>query len=126
MLAPLALIDVLAGIPDPRDRRGIRHPLNAILSLAVLAMLTGCKSLTAIAQFGRDKGFSLAHALGFRRGKTPSVSTFSEVFRALDVVAFESALSGWVVSRTPQLQVPQSNFSGLASDMQWRGRCRMS
>src|ERR1700722_16896667 len=67
----LALLDVLASIPDPRGRTGKRHPLNAILSLAVLAMMTGCKGVNAIAQFGRDRGFALAHALGFRRGKTP-------------------------------------------------------
>ena len=71
MSTPLALLDVLAQIPEPRDPRGVRHPLSAILSLAVLALLTGAKSYSAIAQFGRDKGFALAHALGFRRGKTP-------------------------------------------------------
>jgi hypothetical protein len=47
MSTPLALLDVLAQIPDPRDPRGIRHPLSAILSLAVLAMLTGAKSYSA-------------------------------------------------------------------------------
>jgi DDE_Tnp_1-associated/Transposase DDE domain len=101
MSTPLALLDVLAQIPDPRDRRGIRHPLSAILSLAVLAMLTGAKSYSAIAQFGRDKGFALAHALGFRRGKTPCTSTFSELFRILDIDAFETGISGWVASRLP-------------------------
>ena len=101
MPAPLALLDVLAQIPDPRDPRGVRHPLSAILSLAVLAMLTGVKSYTGIAQFGRDKGFPLAHALGFRRGKTPAVSTFSELFRVLDIDAFEATLSRWIASRLP-------------------------
>jgi hypothetical protein len=95
------LLEVLASVPDPRDRRGVRHPLAAILALAVLAMLTGCKSYTAIAQFGRDKGFGLAWALGFRRGKTPTKSTLSDLFRALDVRAFEAALSRWVASRLP-------------------------
>ena len=99
--APLALLDILAHIPDPRDPRGTRHPLSAILSLTVLAMLTGVKSLAGIAQFGRDKGSTLAHALGFRRGKTPAKSTFSELFRALDINAFEAALSRWVLSRLP-------------------------
>jgi predicted transposase YbfD/YdcC len=101
MPAPLALLEVLAQVPDPRDHRGIRHPLGAILSLAVIAMLTGVRSYTGIAQFGRDKGFALAHALGFRRGKTPAVSTFSELFRALDIGAFEAALSRWIASRLP-------------------------
>jgi DDE family transposase len=97
--APLSLLEVLAGVPDPRDPRGVRHPLAAVLSLAVLAMLTGAKSYSAIAQFGRDRGFALAWALGFRRGKTPTKSTLSELFRALDVTAFEAALSRWVASR---------------------------
>jgi hypothetical protein len=104
MAISLSLLEVLAQVPDPRCRRGRRHPLTAILSLAVLAMLTGCHSYTAIAQFGRDKGFALAHALGFRRGKTPTTSTFSLIFRALDVVAFEAALSRWVATHVPAAQ----------------------
>ena len=99
MSSPLSLLDVLAEIPDPRHRRGIRHPLSAILGLAVLAMLSGCKSYQAIAQFGRDKGFALAHALGFRRGKTPTKATYSILFRRLDVIAFEAALARWIASR---------------------------
>jgi hypothetical protein len=101
MPASLALLDLLAQVPDPRDPRGVRHPLSAVLALAVLAMLTGVKSYTGIAQFGRDKGAALAHALGFRRGKTPATSTFSEVFRILDIDAFEAILSRWIASRLP-------------------------
>jgi DDE family transposase len=101
MSAPLSLPEALAQIPDPRSRQGRRHPLSAILSLAVLAMLTGCKTYEAIAQFGRQRGFALAHALGFLRGKTPCKSTLSLLFRALDAAAFEAALSAWVASRLP-------------------------
>ena len=97
--APLSLLECLASVPDPRSRRGRRHPLPAILSLAVLAMLTGAKGYSAIAQFGRDKGHRLAWALGFTRGKTPTKSSFSVLFRRLDVAAFEAALSRWVASR---------------------------
>jgi DDE_Tnp_1-associated/Transposase DDE domain len=101
MTAPLTLLQALAQLPDPRDPRGRRHPLTAILALAVLAMLTGCKSYEAIAQFGRDKGPALAHALGFRRGKTPCKSTFSVLFRVLDIDAFEAILSNWIATRLP-------------------------
>jgi hypothetical protein len=104
MSTPLSLLEVLAQVPDPRSRHGRRHPLSAILALAVLAMLSGCKSYQAIAQFGRDKGFTLAHALGFTRGKTPTKSTFSVLFRILDVPAFEEILSRWIASRVPEGQ----------------------
>jgi hypothetical protein len=102
MSVPLSLLTVLAEVPDPRSRHGRRHPLSAILSLTVVAMLSGAKSYEAIAQFGRDKGFALAHALGFTRGKTPTKSTFSVLFRMLDVQAFEQALSRWIASRLPE------------------------
>jgi hypothetical protein len=97
-----SLLAVLAEVPDPRSRHGRRHPLSAVLSLAVVAMLSGAKSYEAIAQFGREKGFALAHALGFTRGKTPTKSTFSVLFRVLDVQAFERALSRWIASRLPE------------------------
>jgi hypothetical protein len=86
--------------------------LNAILGLAVLAMLCGCKSYAAIAQFGRDKGFALAHALGFRRGKTPTKSTYSVLFRRLDVVAFENTLGRWLTTRLPDTATAVINLDG--------------
>src|SRR5215204_686297 len=101
MSTSLSLLEALAQVPDPRGRKGQRHPLSAILGLAVVAMLTGCKSYSAIAQFGREKGFALAHALGFRRGKTPTKSTYSTLFRRLDVTAFEAVLARWTASRLP-------------------------
>jgi hypothetical protein len=102
----LSLIEVLAEVPDPRSRHGRIHPLPAILALTVLAMLRGCKGPVAIAQFGRDHGAALAHALGFRRGKTPGASCLSELFSRLDAVAFEAVLSRWIRSRTPPAATP--------------------
>jgi hypothetical protein len=75
-------------------------------------MLGGAKSYQAIAQFGREKGFALAHALGFTRGKTPTKSTFSVLFRMLDVQAFEQALSRWIASRLPEGQEKPISLDG--------------
>jgi hypothetical protein len=100
-MTPLSLLEALADVPDPRSRHGRRHPLRAILALTVLAMLRGCKGPTAISQFGRDHGAELAHALGFLRGKTPAPSCLSDLYAALDPVAFEAALSRWIASRSP-------------------------
>ena len=72
MMAPLSLLEALADVPDPRSRHGQRHPFHALLALTVLAMLHGCNGPVAISQFGRDRGKSLAYALGLWRGKSPA------------------------------------------------------
>src|SRR3954453_18299205 len=91
------LLPYLQGIPDPRQASGRRHPLAAILALRCAAMLAGCASLLAIAEWGRDPhaGAPLAQQLGFTRERTPCVATLHRVFRRLDVAAFERAVSAW-------------------------------
>lgn len=98
-MPPLSLVTVLSELPDPRHRQGKIHPLPAVLSLVVLGLLMGRKSLSSLARLGRQYGVPLAHALGFRRGKTPSKSTLSEILRALDADRLEALFSRWVCSR---------------------------
>jgi hypothetical protein len=98
-MSALSLVDVLARMPDPRSRHGQYHPLPAILGLVVLAMLMGRTSLIGIARFGRQYGYQLAWALGFRRGKTLSVSTLSRTLRRLDANKLEDLIAEWIGSR---------------------------
>jgi hypothetical protein len=91
------LLPYLRTIPDPRQPAGRRHPLEAVLALACAAMLAGCDSLLAIAEWGRDPhaGAPLAARLGFTRTRTPCGATLHRVFRRLDVTAFEAAVGRW-------------------------------
>jgi hypothetical protein len=98
-MAPLNLCESLASLDDPRSRHGQFHPLSAVLGLVVLALLLGRTSLAGIARFGRQHGSALAWALGFRRGKTPAVSTLSRTLRRLDATQLESLLADWLKSR---------------------------
>lgn len=45
---------MLARVADPRHRRGVRHRLTVILSLAVCGVLAGARSFTAIAEWAAD------------------------------------------------------------------------
>jgi len=94
----LALVEVLADIPDFRQSRGKRHPLHAILSLAIAAMLCGYKSYSAMAEWGRNYGQELSTALGFTHTKTPCAATLHNIFRSLDRQLFDSKLGQWVES----------------------------
>lgn len=90
-----SLLAAFARVPDPRKRRGRRHPLPAMLALSTAAMLCGARSLYAIWQWGRLQDPLVVAALGFTRPQTPAVSTLHEVFSHLDVAAFEAAVQGW-------------------------------
>lgn len=93
------LFEALATLPDPRSRHGLIHPLPAVMGLVALAMLMGRTSLRGIARFGRQYGAPLAHALGFRRGKTPAASSLSITLRRLDAEQIEAILSEWICGR---------------------------
>lgn len=100
---PRPLIEVLAAIPDVRSRRGKRHPLSAILAMACCAMLCGYRSYSAIAEWGRNYGTSIAHALGFTH-TPPCAATLHTVFRHVDRDDLEERLGTWaesVVVSTP-------------------------
>ena len=47
------LLEILSEVPDPRNAKGKRHPLCAILALSVIAIMCGYRSYSAIAQWGR-------------------------------------------------------------------------
>ena len=61
------LLQRLAQVPDPRDRRGLRHPLAGVLALATAAVLTGARSLAAITEWAADAPPLVLAALGVRR-----------------------------------------------------------
>jgi hypothetical protein len=99
MSKAVSLLEAFGRVPDPRDAQGRRHPLPAILALAAVAMLSGARSLYAIAQFGRDHGKAFAAALGFTRDVPPCCSTLHYLFAALDRKAFERAIRRWTAGR---------------------------
>jgi hypothetical protein len=111
MDATPSLFDLLGQVPDPRRAEGKRHPLPAVLSLLVLAMLAGMRGLQGIVDFGRNLPPDVVAALGFTRPKTLAKSTLSEILRAIDVGAFESVVSRWL-----QAQAIGRGWTAIAVD----------
>lgn len=118
----LALLqECLATVTDPRHRRGIRHPLLAVLSLTVLALMAGQSSLSAIWRWGGLHPELLA-ALGLRC--SPSVATLSRLLRAVSVLQVREALQTFtrqlhpqrLATRTTAARPPALEFGALAAD----------
>ena len=96
---PARLLPVLAAIPDPRARRGVRHRLAVILSLAVCAVLAGARSFTAIAEWAADADQGTRDALGVT-GAVPCESTFRRTLQHLHADALDEAAGSWAQQRT--------------------------
>ncbi|MEW2044017.1 transposase family protein [Streptomyces sp. NPDC005529] len=43
-------MEFLAQVPDPRDPRGVRRPLAAVLALTACAVLAGARSLLEVSE----------------------------------------------------------------------------
>jgi DDE_Tnp_1-associated len=65
-------------VPDPRVGGGRRHPLVAILAMAAAAVLTGARSVAAVAEWDSDTPQPVRAALGARREAPDRYSAPSE------------------------------------------------
>lgn len=82
------LLACFTAIPDPRDKRGIRHSLATILGLCTAAVLSACLTLTDITAWITAADQELLAALGCRRGTDnrytpPHPDTVERVIAAL-------------------------------------------
>ncbi|WP_328748136.1 ISAs1 family transposase [Streptomyces sp. NBC_00285] len=93
------LAELLAGIPDPRRRRGVRHPVGALIAVAVCAVLAGARGFTAIGEWARDAGSAALERLGLERGRVDE-STLRRLFARLDADRLDAALGAWALART--------------------------
>lgn len=98
-----SLFEAFATLADPRQGEGRRHPLPCLLTHAAVAILGGCQSLSAIAQFGRDRGEAFAQAIGYTHRPMPCKATFSNVFRDLDPAKVAAVVHGWLSQHAGQV-----------------------
>ena len=95
------LVQVLRNVADPRDRRGVRHDLPTVLSLAVAGVLAGARSLTAIWEHTTDLTGADLRSLGLEEGQAlPSESTIRRVLQDLEPAGLDAHLASWLWTRT--------------------------
>jgi hypothetical protein len=105
---------LLAEIPDPRGRQGLRHPLAAMLAATVCGILTGARGCEAIAQWVRNQDRKIWHALGFRRNP-PCANTYRKLLARLPAEGFETIISRWMKDLVPD-PLPNDPLQAVALD----------
>lgn len=99
------LLECLAQVPGPRDPRGVRHPLAAVLALTACAVLAGARSLLAVSEWVADAPEGLLERLGIRvdplfpKRSWPAETTIRRVLARIDANALDRAVGAWLASR---------------------------
>lgn len=96
MESGLSLMELFQNVQDPRRSQGKRHPLSALLLLAVVGLLSGMTSYEAIVDFGKARGWEFLRLLGFTRRRGLCKATYSRVFRRIDVADVEARIGQWI------------------------------
>jgi predicted transposase YbfD/YdcC len=91
------LLELLAAVPDPRHRRGVRHPVRTVVALAVCAAVAGARSFTAIAQWAQGLSRDALRRLGATRSTPPSEPTIRRVLQQVNADALDAQLGPWLL-----------------------------
>ena len=99
------LAEYLEQVPDPRNRRGVRHSLTSLLVAAVAAVLAGATSFTAVGEWVADAPLRVLAALGVRRDPLtrrfvpPDEAAIRRVLEAADADRLDAAVGSWLDAR---------------------------
>ncbi|MFJ4126330.1 ISAs1 family transposase [[Kitasatospora] papulosa] len=108
----------LVEVPDPRARRGVRHPWTALLTAAASAVLSGAASITATGEWVADAPQRVLALLGFCPDpltgliRPPHSTTIRLVLAAADGDGLDQAIGRFLQER----QDPVSGWRAIAVD----------
>ncbi|MCX5328000.1 transposase family protein [Streptomyces sp. NBC_00140] len=110
------LAEVLDRVPDPRRVRGRRYRIGVLLTLCLVAVLSGATSLACIARFATNSGPGLRRRLG-PAACTPAATTLGRLLARLDGDALDDAVGAWLARlATDPVEEPAPAPTGLAVD----------
>lgn len=89
------LMEQLHQLPDSRRRAGMRHPVELVVLLAIMATVSGMSSYRAMGDFVRANKQELLERLGVKTGRLPSYSTIRRVLMQLPTQEFSQVLGHW-------------------------------
>jgi hypothetical protein len=107
-------------IPDVRRKQGIRYPLDAMLVITVLAMMSGCFKYREIERFAKNNSTVLCELLGLKHG-VPSNVSIRQVLRTLNWQSLQEQFNAWMVEHL-QAQASTSVETILARILAFDGK----
>ena len=98
-------------IADPRSTARSTHPLVSIITIAILAVLSGADGCVAIKTYGNAKQLWLETFLDLPCG-IPTHDTFGRVLAALEPQELENCFLQWMKTITEKLDIKLIHIDG--------------
>jgi predicted transposase YbfD/YdcC len=100
-----SLFIALEAVTDPRDPRGCRYPLVAILAAAVCAVIAGACTFAAVTDWVRFQDRTVWARLGFE-DRVPAATTVWRLLIRIDAEVLSQVLARWLRSRATPVPDP--------------------
>jgi predicted transposase YbfD/YdcC len=100
----MTLIEQLKTIPDPRGKRGRRHPLWLALFISLLGSLCGYWGYRPLAKFCKKHRKIFLKLLNLNPSQVllPSYSTFRRIFQLVNAQDWVNAFNVWAICHAPE------------------------
>ena len=116
------LLHLARNVPDPRKRRGMRHKLDIVLTIFVLALLCDQNDFLRVEDWAKSEFETLSQVMDLPHG-IPSHDTFMRVIGLLPVESIESLFVAWICECYPSfsnhLAVDGKTVSGTLRTADW-------
>ena len=106
------LLTQLSQVPDPRGRKGRRHPLSAMLTAVVCGLLCGNRGYSALVEWLHDLPVDVWHWMGYTR-RPHKLDCFRDLLMKLDPAHLERLLSEWI---SATLEISAETLSAVSLD----------
>jgi predicted transposase YbfD/YdcC len=101
------VMDYFSDIPDPRSTINRKYPLNEIVAITILAVLSFAKGWEDIERYGKAKRRWLSKYLELKNG-IPKHDVYRRIFTVLNPALIESCFMNWV--QAIKQNVPRENI----------------
>lgn len=116
------LLCLASTVPDTRDKRGVRHKIDIILTIFVLALLCDQNDFVRIEDWAKSEAETLSQIMPLPHG-IPSHDTFMRVIGALSVESIESLFMQWINACYPvfsnRLAIDGKTVNGTIKVKDW-------
>lgn len=103
------IFDFFEGLTDPRRGQGQRHKLEHVLTIVIMAILSGYQGLKGFARFALSNEEELTRTLQLKHG-VPCFFTIRAILSGLDEHLLSEQFTAWVKSYYP---VPEDDFVAM-------------